>query len=702
MERGDRVNTEQASTLKPLFEPRSIAIVGASDDLSKTGGRVLECLRFNEFKGRLFPVNPRRTRVQGLPAFASIGDVGERPDLVILSVPAKDVEAEARRACDAGAAGLVVYASGFAEVGSDGEVAQQRITDLVRGRGVRMIGPNCLGIMNGNNGMIASGTIMMQGRRLKSGELGFVSQSGALGMFWMDMMADAHLGVSKFASTGNEADVDVAAVLEYLVEDPGTRVIGMYIEGVKHGQALRRALSRAQQARKPVVVLKAGGSKAGAAAVASHTGKLAGDDELYRCLFERYGVCRVDSLGEMIEVSRILATQKVPAGRRTCIISSSGGAGALTADAAAAVGFEMPPLSEQTALQLKPHFPPYVQLKNPIDLTDRVTSDPGMVRRTLEILMASGEFDHVIAFMAGRSQVVVDEVGHGAFQTVLPRWPGGHAAVWQSGPATLIEALKAAHVSLSADIPAAVKALARAAELAAAPPAAGLDVVPPVRSFAKTKPLAEWEGKLLLKRNTGVASPKSVRVGTVGEVGKALDVVGTPVAMKLQSVDMPHKSGHGGIELGLADAAAVEAAVKRMLAIAQDRGLRHDGVLIEEMYAPQFELIVGFKHDPVLGPFLLLGRGGVLVEVQPDVVRGFLPLSPASIERMLRSLKMGVLLDGFRGRPPAPVQALANTIATIGAWFERDAGVAEIEINPLAVDRHGRILALDALVTVGA
>ena len=685
--------------LRAIFEPQSIAIVGASDDVNKVGGRVLESLRFNDFKGSLLPVNPGRKAIQGLTAYPSIAAIGAPADLVILSVPAKDVEAEAMRACDSGAGALLVYASGFSELGEEGRVAQQRLTDLVRGRGVPLVGPNCLGIMNGHNGMVASSTIMMQGRRLEKGKLSFVTQSGAIGVFWLDMMLEYRLGISKWVSTGNEADIDVAGVLDYLVDDPDTGVIGIYTEGIRDGHAFRLALARARAQRKPVIVLKAGRSNAGAAAVASHTGALAGDDTLYSSLFEQYDVAQVNSLGEMIDISRILATQELPRTRRTCIVSNSGGAGALLTDAVSVAGFELPALSAVTVARLKPHFPSYVQQRNPIDLTDRITSDTGMYASTLEILIDSGEFDVVFAFMAGRSAPVLEDIGGRAFGTVLPQWRGGHAAIWQSGTYALMDDLKAAHVAIFAEIPAAVNALSRAMTLATLSPRAVSAAIPRARAVARTRALVEHEGKRLLAQHSGLESPRAVML-TGASVASSLSEFRFPVVAKLQSVDMLHKTGQGGIELGIDNVQAVQEAAARMLALARERGMRCDGVLVEEMCPPVFEFVVGFRHDPTLGPFLLLGRGGVHVEVQPDVVRAFLPLDAGDVEVLFRRLQMNTLLDGFRGGPRAPVDRLAAVIARVGEWFIRDESLAEIEINPLSVDSSGRVLALDALVQV--
>ena len=685
----------RAASLRKLFDPRSIAIVGASDSTDKVGGRVVASLIANAFQGRIFPVNPGRKTVQGLTAYPDLATIGEAPDLAIIALPASDIEAYAEIACKAGAGAIIVFASGFAELDEEGRAHQERIAAIVQRHGVSMIGPNCLGIMDGNRGMAATSTVSIRGYPLQGGRAGFISQSGAIATFWIDKMRDAGFGFGKWASIGNEADVDLATALAYYVQDPATEVICVYAEGFRDGARLRRALAEAAARQKPVIMMKAGRSTEGATAAASHTGALAGEDALYNALFERYGVCRVGSLTEMVDVARIFLTQRPSPGARAAIVTLSGGVGALMTDAAVESGFEVAPLSARTQAALQPFFPGYVKLRNPIDLTDRILVDTLMYGQTLEVLMASGEFDHIMTFMAGRSPNLMRDSLSASLQH-FPTWQGGHVSVWQLTTPEQFASLRKGNIAIYDEFLPAVRALGRARAVVQAWDAFAPEALPAIWPGAASHALAEHAGKAWLTEQAGLAIPAGFLARSADESSQRIGALRMPVAAKLQSAQMMHKSGAGGIELDLRTPEAIAAAVSRMLALARQRGLPCDGVLVEQMEDIDFELLVGLRHDPVLGPFLVLGRGGVAVEVDPDIVRALLPLDAPRIEALLRRLRCYPLLSGHRGRRPAPIAELAALVERLCARFAADATLAEIEINPLAITRSGGIVALDA------
>lgn len=694
--------------LEPLFNPRSIAVVGASDDVGKVGGRTLASLISNEYTGKLYAVNPGRDLVQGLPAYRSLEQIGAAVDLAVLCVPGGEVEAAVAAAGRAGVRAVIVYASGFAELNDEGRLRQQRLAELAVAMGMVMVGPNCLGVMNGVTGMIASSTIMVEGKgMLRPGGQAFITQSGAIGTYWLDMVLRNGFGISKWISTGNEADVNLTRSLEYLIDDEQTSSIGLYVEGIRDGAGFRHALRRATERRKPVMVLKSGQSAAGAQSVASHTGSLAGEDALTRTAFEQFGACQVESLAEMLDVTRIFdAHKQLPLGRRTAIVSISGGACALLADAAARAGLDIPALPEDVAFQLKKFFPDYAKLGNPVDLTDRVIREDGMLARTLEIVMASKAFDIILVFVAGRSARTISEYA-GGLKRVMPSWKGAHAIVWKIADAATLQDLKDNRIAVFEEIPNAVGALGKALNLArnwekqAQQPSAygAFDSA----GRASIRPhLTEHASKAFLMQRMGLPCPSGALLKTEAELPTVLARLQAPFVVKLQSPDMLHKSGGGGIELGLDDAATVASAVRRMIALARDRGLQFEGVLVEEMRNIEFEFLVGLRVDAVFGPFLVLGRGGIAVEVDPDIVRRFLPLTADDIEGMFNSLKTKRLLQGFRGGRAAPLRQLAEMIAALTELFMRDAEITEIEINPLAVDRDGVIHALDAAVQLSS
>jgi acyl-CoA synthetase (NDP forming) len=689
---------EKRRSLDRIFDPASIAIVGASDSFDKVGGRVLASLIHNGFKGAIYPVNPSRTVLRGLPAYPDLEALPQAPDLAILAIPAKQVRGQIEQACRIGAGSVIIFTSGFAELDVEGAREQAVLTELARKHDVRLVGPNCLGIMNGMNGMIASSTVTMRERVLPAGRLAFVSQSGALATFWLMDILNRGLGVSKWVSTGNEADVDLSEVVEYLVEDPDTDVISLYVEGVRDGPRLRAAFARAAELRKPIVILKSGRSAAGAEAAASHTGALAGEDAVYSALFTQYGVCQVDSIREMIDVSRVLLTQKPSAGRRACIISLSGGAGALMTDQACRHGYEVPHISDALEAKLRPIIPSYVQVRNPIDLTDRIIIDIEMYRRSLELVMASGEYDAIFTFMAGRTPTLVAEARAASLE-LFPRWDGAYANVWQATVPDLPAELNAAGVLVFDEIPEAVRAVARTRDLAevwANPPS---PAIPPLGPNDESTLLSEQASKRLLVRRAALEVPEGILLAAGERAADCVTFAG-PYAVKLQSPALPHKSEHGAIEIGIDTTAEVQVIADRMFAMAAATGLPVEGVLVEAMEKIEFEFLVGIRHDPVLGAFLTLGRGGVEVDVDPDVVQAFLPLTPDNIAAMMRRLRCWRLLDGFRGRPPAPIEELARAIARLGDLILENPEFAEVEINPLAVCRSGRVVVIDAAVRV--
>ncbi|EAQ02446.1 putative pimeloyl-CoA synthetase [Pseudooceanicola batsensis HTCC2597] len=683
--------------LRRVLNARSIAVVGASDDLRKPGGRVVNALLHNSFPGKVYPVNPGRETIQGLECHPSLAAIAEPVDLVILSVPADDVPNQLRMGCDCGVGGFIVFASGFSEIGPEGVARQAEISKIVQDAGIPMIGPNCLGIMNGNHKMLASSTVVMGGRKLPGGNYGFISQSGALGTYWLDMSMKAGLGVSSWISTGNEADVDLAACLDYLVEDDETEVIGLYIEGVRDGAAFRAAARKAFERRKPVLVLKSGSSRQGATAAASHTGALAGEDEAYDAVFRQYNICRSDSLTDMANKAEILLTQPRSAGQRVVVISVSGGAGVLMTDAAVAEGLDVPDFSPETKARLVEILPGFASPQNPIDLTAQIVMHKTMLREVLQIISDGSGFDGVLLFMGGLSQIA-EELAD-ALVSELPR-DMPCALTWQAAPEETVQHVRDRGVPVYGEIGDAARALAAQFRMGA-----GWDrPVPPEAPTIQlggraTGPFAvEHLSKDLLCDATSLQRPVGVFATDADQLKKVGASLTAPLVVKLQSPEMLHKSGSGGIALGLESVEAAAEAARKMIESATERGISVDGVLVEEMVPFDHEFIVGLRCDPVFGPMLVLGRGGVTVELEPDVTRAFLPLTAEQIEDLIRSLRAAPLLEGFRGAKPCDIAGLARTVKELCDLYLSDETLSEIEINPLVADRNGRFVALDALV----
>jgi len=685
-----------AGNLDALFKPQSVAVVGASDMADKVGGRTLSALLAHNFSGLIYPVNPNRPTTQGQKAYSSLAAIPEPIDLAILCVPARDVEGNVAEACRLGIRAIIILTSGFAELGQEGAEAQDRIAAIAREHGVALLGPNCLGLVNGNIGLAASSTVMLNDRRVKPGRISFVSQSGAIATFWMDAMNQRGIGVSKWVSTGNEASLSLSDILSYLVDDPETDVIGIYVEGFREGTLLRRALAKAAAKHKPIIVLRAGRSETGAQATASHTGALSGEDALQTALLAQYGACQVDSLRQMIDLSRFFLSQQPNQGRRTCVISLSGGAGALIADGLEKIGLDLPQPSPALLAKLTPLFPAYIQARNPIDLSDQILRKPEMFGQVADLVMRSGEYDFVVTFMAGRSPRLMSEAEKSSVE-LFPKWNGSYATIWISTETALIARLGDVGVLVYEEITDAIDAIGAAVKAAETWSSGVPSRVPPGLQAGPSIALTEMASKAMLGEALGIDRPLYAVAHSHEAWDGNLPAADRFVA-KLQSAALLHKSGNGAIDLGLRTAAEVRASVDRMLAMATSQGLPQDGVLIEKMEAIVHEFLVGLRRDPVFGPYLVIGRGGVTVELDPDVATRFLPVSADDVIAMLRSLRSAKLLDGFRDKPPVALPQLAETISDLCTLFESNTNLAEIEINPLAQCAGDRIVVIDAAV----
>ena len=693
--------TSAREKIARLMAAKRVAVVGASSDPTKLTGRPIAYMLRRGFRGEIIPINPSRTEIQGLRAYPSLAAVGRPVDLALIGTVAAQVEAVIVEGVAAGVRSFVVLSSGFSEHDAEGARLQARLTELARRHDVAIVGPNCLGVINAETGLIASFTTAMEENALTPGGFGFASQSGALGAYWLDLVLQAGLGVSQWISTGNECDVDIAASIGMLVDDALTKVIGVYVEDVKDGPAFRAALRDAARANKPVFVIKAGRSSAGAAAAASHTGAMAGEDRVYQACFDQYGAVRVASVTEMIDAAKLVLHDAVPTDGKIGVLSVSGGAGVLLADAIEGAGLGFPGFTSQTAEALSKTLPGYSKPHNPVDLTANVLANTEMFRKTLSVVSAAPELDACILFiglMHSISDVLTESI-------LAARAASGRPfiVVWIGARPEIVAKLDAARIPVYGDIPQAIAALAHACRARTRRAGAVLagDAPEGARPASRSSTLTEWQSKARLREIGGVELPVGALVRADHEVAAAIAGLTGPFAAKLQSPAMPHKSEHGGVMLGLADVPAVTDAVRVLQQRGRDARVDCEGVLIEQMVGFDIELIVGFRRDPVFGPMLMVGRGGVEVELDPDVAIGLLPLSVQEIVALLQSLRSARLFAGFRGRQAVDVGVIAQGLARIAARFLADPGLDEIEINPL-VARGSNVVALDALMKVAS
>lgn len=693
--------SSQAESLSALFAPRSIAVVGASSSPQKIGGIPVDYQRRFGFDGALYPVNPKADRIQDLQAWPTLSAIGRPVDLAILAVPAALVDGALDDAIAAKVKGVVLFSSGFAETGADGMAAQARLGDKARAAGVRLVGPNCLGFMNIARNVYATFSPAPGVGRVSAGRIGLVSQSGAFGAYAYSMARARGVGLSLWATTGNEADVQFADCLAWLAQDPATDVIMGYMEGCRDGPRLRAALALAQANGKPVVMVKVGSTALGAQAAASHTAALAGDDAVYDAVFRQYGVLRARNLTEFFDLAHSAAVAGRPRDRSIGLFTLSGGVGALMADEASAQGLDVQPLSDAAQDTLR-SWVPFAAPRNPVDITGQVTNDMSLLERSARVMLDDRGFASWMGFLAAAG-------ASDAFWPVLRELVGSLRAAY---PDTLLAIstllaperraeLEAMRCLVFADPSDGIRTIAALAGLkTGAPPSA-------VPAFA-SNPLKLSPGTmsepdaLALLAEAGVPVVEHRVVRSADEAAAAAEAIGDAVVVKIVSADIPHKSDVGGVALGLRGAAQAKAAFERT----RDRALtarpdaRLDGALVARMLAGGVECIAGVHRDPVFGPVLMFGLGGIHVETLRDVSLRALPITRDDALAMVRELRAFAILDGARGRAPVDLDSIADALCAL-AGFALRAGdsLDSAEINPLIARPRadGGCVAVDAL-----
>ncbi len=691
--------------LHPFFHPRSLAIIGASSDPERIGGRPLRFLIEAGFAGALYPVNTAgHAELQGRRAYRSVLDLPEAVDHAIIAVPLPAVEQAVTECARRGVLAVQVFTAGFAEAGPAGAALQQRLVTIARKAGMRLIGPNSLGLINPGAGLFATFSTLLNGVRPTAGGIGLATQSGAFGSATYGAAALRGLGLSCAVATGNEADVDVAECIDYLAEDPDTRVICTALEACRDGTALRRALLKAADAGKPVIAMKIGRSALGAAAAATHTGGLAGNDAVYDAVLAECGAVRAGSIDEMLDIAYLCeATGRLPAGPRVGVVTGSGGIGVLMADEADALQLTMPelPVPAQQALQA---ILPFAVAANPYDTTAQVTSVPQGVERVTEVMLEQGACDTVIAYLAhvGLSPQRFAETEAGLI-ALKARYPHRHLMVVMLSTPEVAQRLGAAGVAVFADPSRAMRALGAAWALKSRRQDLHRVVPPTAEQLADTPALGavgtEAQAKVCLA-HAGLPVPQERACASREAAMQAAGEIGYPVVAKILSADITHKTEVGGVMLNLADADAVGQAFDELMrrAATHKPDARLDGVLIAPMVRGGVETIAGAVIDPIFGPMLMFGLGGVATELFRDVAFASAPLTAARAQRLIAATRASRLLDGWRGAPPADRDALADALVQLSRFAAAHAHELDaVDINPLVVREHGCVC-LDAVI----
>lgn len=688
--------------LDAILSPSTVAIVGASQDPTRIGGRPIRYTRDAGFAGALYPINPNRPEIQGLKAYPSLGEIPSGLDCVVIAVPPDLAEPALEEAARKGARGAIIFTANYAESGPDGVARQERLVAIAKRTGIRLLGPNCLGVFNATTGHAPTFGSFLEGGMLPPGPVGIVSQSGAYASYLYVLARARNLAASRWIATGNEADVSVADCIAHLAGDDGVKVIAAYVEGVKNGPAFLEALAMARAAGKPVVLVKVGRTAKGAEAALSHTASLAGDDAVFDALVRQMGAYRARTSEELIDVVEGLALRGPLRGNRLGIVTISGGAGVLMADAASDSGLEVPAMPHATAARLKAENP-LGSYANPLDVTAQAFNDLGLVGRGMRAIVEDGGMDAIAGFFM--TWVASPSMG-ARMQTEISGALEGYGdrtvALAVTAPKEILDAYRAKGILVNEDPSRVVATLGAMAEIGRRLKSEGQPAIDPTMPLLEGTERDEAAAKALLAA-AGLPLLREIRCTTADETRAAFGRLGGPVVVKLLSPDVAHKSDIGGVLLNIAtsDAAADAFETIRMRLSARLPKARFNGVLVSPMAGKGVELIIAARMDPVFGATVMVGLGGVLVEVLKDVAFRAAPVSPQEARAMIDSLKGRALLDGYRGAPPADINAAAETLARLSQLAARNAGRFEtIEINPLLVRETDAVM-LDALVTFG-
>ena len=699
--------------LNILFCPQSVAVFGASDRTDSVGGVVFENLRTSGFAGPIFPINPKREVVQGVPAFASLAKVGQPVDLAVVCTPAESVPDIIESCGKLGVKGAIILTAGFGEGGPEGLALEKKVVEAAQRYGLRFIGPNCLGAMRPSTGFNAT----FNKGSAKPGHLALVSQSGALCTAILDWAQVSDVGFSSVISMGASADVDFGEILDFLVHDPLTESILLYIEGIRHSRSFMSAL-RAAARVKPVIVVKVGRHAAGIKAAQSHTGALVGGDDVFDAALRRAGVVRVQSVTQLFALAQALSSRYRRCGDQLAIVTNAGGPGVLATDRAADLGLQFAELSEETMQTLNAGLPPTWSHSNPVDIIGDATAE--RYEHAISACMADDNVDGVLAILTPQAMTAPSEVAQKVIDLAMNH-DKPLLACWM-GEAQVADARKlfsAARIPQFASPELAVETFAFISAFYQnqqmlmqtpgpysqrdEPDVVGARMLIEGVLAEKRTVLSEMESKALLS-SFRIPVAQTMVARSPNEALLIASQLGFPVAMKIHSPDITHKSDVGGVRLNLANAQAVRSAYHEIIeAVNLNRpGARLDGISIEPMVTKPNgrELMVGIVTDPVFGPVVTFGAGGTAVEVLGDRAVALPPLNRYLASTMINSTRVSKLLNAFRNMPPADVEALQMILLRVSEMVCELPWIKEMDINPLILDEHGA-LAADARIIVG-
>jgi len=679
--------------LDAFFNPRAIAVIGASRDPSKIGHRIAKNIIDGGFAGAIYPINPNANEILGLKCYKSIKDAPSEIDLAVIVVPSKIVPSVLEDCGVRGVRGVIVISAGFGETGREGTRLEREIVSICRRYDMRMQGPNCLGIISVQSRVNASFAPTMP----PPGNIAFVSQSGALGSAILSWAIRNEIGFTKFISLGNEADLNATDFLETLGEDEDTKVIGLYIEGVKDERRFIEVAKRVSR-KKPIVAVKAGTTSAGIRAVSSHTGSLAGSEEAFSAAFKKAGIIRAGTIEELFNLVLAFGSQPLPKGRRALIVTNGGGPGILAADACEKAGLEISLLEREIIEELRKNIPPYASLNNPVD----ILGDAGEKRYRLavEAGLRSNNVDGIIVILTPQAVTPSEKVaetladtGRFSGKPILASFMGFEES------STVIKMLKRGGIpnyAFPEQAAFALKAMYEYTLILGSPieeeiPRVDIDaakiseVIQRVRSEGRS--VLTIDESMIIAEAAKIPMPRAAVARSREEAGRLADEVGYPLAMKIVSPDILHKTDIGGVVLGVKSRTEAEKTYELLIRRARTimPRARILGVLVQRMAPRGKEVIVGAVRDPQFGPLIMFGLGGIYVDFLKDVSYRLCPLTKAEAARMIEETRTYVLLRGVRGELPSDINSIIDVILKVSQVMTQFEEIAEMEVNPLLV-----------------
>ncbi len=698
-----------AMTFENFFNPESVAIVGASRQKSKVGYEILASMMEAGYKGQIYPVNPKADIIEGLKCYPDLESIKQVPKLVIIIVPARFVSAIMQQCAKIGTRAVIIITAGFKEVGEEGRELEQQVIQIARQAGIRVIGPNCLGVITPAHNLNAS----FGGTMPRPGAIGYLSQSGALLAAILDMANTNNIGFSKLISIGNKADVDELDLIKVLGEDPDTKVIAGYLESITDGNAFVSQAERISH-NKPILLMKSGGTAAGAKAASSHTGSLAGSETAYGCVFERAGIIRCDSIKEQFDYAQAFGNQPLPAGPRVAVITNAGGPGIMAADAIEREGLSFSKLTDETVSKLASNLPVAANLYNPIDVLGDALAD--RYEFAINVVLDDPNVDTILVLLTpqamteseGTAEAVVKISREKPAKPIFACFLGAGkiedgVRILREGKIPVIDCPESAvaTIKVMTDY---VRWRSRPKRVVKLFPVNRRKVEGIVERHLRQgiREIGETESKEILEAY-GFVTPKGSIATTSEQAANIAQQLGFPVVLKIWSPDILHKSDVGGVEVGLNSEQKVKDAFDLMMYRIPKKQPEANilGVLVQEMCKSGKEVILGMHRDPHFGPLMMFGMGGIMVEVLKDVAFYLAPLTAEEAEQMLISTKTYQMLKGVRGQEGVDIKAIAEGLQRLSQLVTEFPQIQEMDINPYVVGPEGTMpIAVDARMSI--